>query len=673
MTDHPSVVGFFKALVTDQLISRAVEATVGAVVAGPLGAVLVPVVGKVIDYYGPSVANSAWRWLNGRPAEEACATLEAVANLDARTARSIIDTVVEETAPGAPPEAKSIARSYLASIPATLRQTLPRTPSGKSTCPAALLPRTEQDVFRLLPTFLPPYNAPCSLPGTPYQLHELLGTGGFGAVYKATVASEREGRALKFCLDPERTAVLKLEKDRLDRLVSDEGGRDWPENVVRLIGHNLEHETPFLVFEYVPDGDLGIHVRNVRVKSGRAMQPDEVFAVMRKLAFAVKHVHEKGLTHRDLKPSNILFAGQTVKLADFGMGAVVPRQHRAVSRQRSSAETTEEMRGGTWQYMSPEQKRNWKVTPHPTQDIYSLGVIWYQLLVDDFREEPGLSLDRRLTEQAVPAKHTELLKKCLDDRPGERPQNAGDLVDLIDRILRGADEEEARARLAVSRQKQAQEEATRREQEQADWTWARERGRGSIARYRTYLQKWPSGPHAPEARQEIERLEVEAEQQGRKFRLVAAHAGGGTAAGAVVLGGLGGLGGAIGWTTIVFPLLGLVLGAVVGALVGLMFSPFGGLYRQQYLGDCGHGERWAFGPVSEDVVKGFAVVGAVVGAIGGLVGVICCLNWIQIEYHVSRWEWTAGAGLLWGGLAGALIGLIAGLVFVFRKADTSDT
>jgi serine/threonine protein kinase len=657
MADSPSVKGFFKALVTDQLISRVVEATVGAVAAGPLGAVVVPVVGKVIEYYGPTVAGCAWRWIKGQPAVEACTTLEAVANLDARTANSIIDAVVEETAPNATPEAKSIAKSYLASIPATLRQTLPRTPSGKSTCPAALLPRNEQDVFRLLPTFLPPYNAPCPLPGTPYQLHELLGTGGFGAVYKATVSDEREARALKFCLDPERADILKLEKDRLDRLVSEEGERDWPENVVRLKGHNLDHETPFLIFEYVPDGDLGIHVQNLRVKHGRPMSPDEALALMRKLAFAVKHVHAKGLTHRDLKPNNILFAGQMVKLADFGMGAVVPRQNRAVSRQRSSAETTEEMRGGTWQYMCPEQKKNWKVPAHPTQDVYSLGVVWYQLLVDDFRDEPGVSLVDRLAEQAVPAKHTELLKKCLDDRPGKRPKSAGDLVDLIDRIIRRADEEEEEARQAAIQQRQAQEEANRRAQEQADWTRVQEQGRGSVGGYRSYLEKWPSGPNAWQAKREIERLVAGAAEQRRKTLLYTVCAMLGALAGAVVLGGLGGLLGAVGWTTIGFPIIGFVLAGGASACFIWWYTGFMNHINQECC--CGLGNS-----LSKEARKGFAVV---VGIIGGIAGISGAINILAQQPKGTVWEWGARPGALWGGLAGAALGLIAGLIFAARN------
>jgi serine/threonine protein kinase len=661
MVPSPSVQGFFQALVTEQLISRAIEVTVGMVVAGPAGAVAAPILSKAVEYYGLPVASRIWSWIKGQRPVEACTTLEAVANLDAQTARAIIEEVVERTAPGAIQEAKTLTKNYLASIPATLRQTLPRASSGKSTCPAALLPRDEQDVFRLLPTFLPPYNAPCPLPGTPYHLQELVGTGGFGAVYKATSQYESAPRALKFCLDPDRTAILKREKDRLDRLVKQEEGSAWPENVVRLIGHCLDHVTPFLIFEYVPDGDMGVHVQNLRVKLGRSLNSEEALALMRQLTLAVSQVHAAGLIHRDLKPSNILFAGLKIKIADFGLGAVVPHQGRTVSRQRSSAETTQEMRGaGSVLYMSKEQKRG--AAADPVQDVYSLGVIWYQVLVNDFSEEPGISLERRLAEQAVPAKHTELLKKCLDDRPGERPKSAGELVASIDRLVRRADEEEEAARQAAIRQKQAQEEATRRAQDEADWTKAQQQGVGG---YRTYLEKWPSGRNASNAKQMIERREAGAKELRRKVFLYSVFAMGGALAGATVLGGVGGLLGAVGWTSVVFLVIGLVSGAAVGAVIGLLLSPFGGIYKQKYIGDCSSGERYVFGPVSKDVVKGFAIVAGSIGAICGAIGVIVTM--IQPNYKAYFWEWTPGEGCFWGSAAGLVIGLVAGLILAFQR------
>ena len=497
MAESPSVKGFFKALVTDQLISRVVEATVGVVVGGPVGPVAATLVSKAIEYYGPAVANRFWAWIKGQPPLQACTALEAVANLDPRSASAIIDEVIEEAAPGAPSEAKRLAKNYLVSIPATLRQTLPRATSGKSTFPAALLPRDEREVYKLLPTFLPPYNAPCSLPGTDYQLQELVGTGGFGAVYKANLRFEHEPRAIKFCLDPERTHILIKEKEKLDRLMQQarEGGRGWPQNVVRLTGHNLDHETPFLIFEYVPDGDLSVHLQSLKAKQqGRDLTHDEVLNLMLQLARAVAHVHAAGLTHRDLKPSNILFDGPTIKIADFGLGAVVPHSGLSTARQRQTTETTQELRGaGSLLYMSREQKRG--AVAHQAQDVYSLGVIWYQLLVGDFSAELGASWKRPLGQRGVPDDHIKLLESCLDDEAAERPQNAGELADRLSGILTGSTLREQTAREEQSR-RQKQDSA-----EQADWEAARRDG--TAHGVESFLKRYPNGRYHQEARQKI--------------------------------------------------------------------------------------------------------------------------------------------------------------------------
>jgi serine/threonine protein kinase len=98
-----------------------------------------------------------------------------------------------------------------------------------------------------------------------------------------------------------------------------------------------------------------------------------------------------------LKPSNVLFAGKSLRIADLGLGAVMP-QGNVATRLRSIANTTQEARGaGTALYMAPEQKRG--ESQHTTQDVYSLGVIWYQLLVNDFNCSPGPTWRKSLEER----------------------------------------------------------------------------------------------------------------------------------------------------------------------------------------------------------------------------------------------------------------------------------
>src|SRR5262249_41461211 len=147
-----------------------------------------------------------------------------------------------------------------------------------------------------------------------------------------------------------------------------------------------DHPTPYLVYEYVPGGDLARWLAARRVAAERAPTPDEVLGLVTLVAEALAFAHERGLVHRDLKPANVLMGEPggvspgRLKLAAFGIGAVVSRQSAQVSLFRGA---------GTPLYMSPEQRRG--EAPDPRQDLYSLGVMWYQMLAGDVSRElhPG--------------------------------------------------------------------------------------------------------------------------------------------------------------------------------------------------------------------------------------------------------------------------------------------
>src|SRR5262249_58394174 len=113
------------------------------------------------------------------------------------------------------------------------------------------------------------------LPGTPYQLGELVGSGGFGVVYKATAPSlQHLTFALKFCLDRSMVALLQHERQTLERLIEASQGK-WTDRIVRLYGYDLDHATPFLVYEYVPGGDLTALLTNLQQQTGRGLTSDE--------------------------------------------------------------------------------------------------------------------------------------------------------------------------------------------------------------------------------------------------------------------------------------------------------------------------------------------------------------------------------------------------------------
>jgi WD40 repeat protein len=269
-------------------------------------------------------------------------------------------------------------------------------------------------------------------------LEELLGVGGFGAVYKATNRCEQHQppRAIKFCMEQSMVPTLHRERAILDRLMAVDG-QSWSSRIVRLYGFALDATPPFLVYEYVPGGDLTSRLLGTRQQTGRGFRPPLALELVRQVTEGLAFAHSQGLVHRDLKPGNILVSGATIKLTDFGIGGVMATHAvragaalPSLGAQVSIADQARLFRGsGTPLYMSPEQRRGDQ--PDPRHDLYSLGVLWYQLLVGDVSKEmhPGWP-DELREEFQVPQDHIDLIQRCVGYFP-KRPANAGEMLTLI--------------------------------------------------------------------------------------------------------------------------------------------------------------------------------------------------------------------------------------------------
>jgi hypothetical protein len=134
-----------------------------------------------------------------------------------------------------------------------------------------------------------------------------------------------------------------------------------------------------------------------------------------------------------------------------------------------------------------------------------------------------------------------------------------------------------------------------------------------------------------------------------------------SALGALTLGGVGWLIGVIGWTTIVFPLVGLLLGGGIGALAGAALGAVTSSYSSGRQPCC---EAYQWGPVSPEAVKGWAIICGVLGCIiGGLFGI----DYLYKLRPGSVWEWSAAAGAFWGGMPGAVLGMVVGLLVAAHK------
>ncbi len=191
----------------------------------------------------------------------------------------------------------------------------------------------------------------------------------------------------------------------------------------------------FIVTEYVEGETLRQRMASA---PQRRIRLSEALEIAAQVAAALQAAHEAGITHRDIKPENVMSRSDgLVKVLDFGLAKLSGARPSSQPSTSESLNTRSGMVMGTASYMSPEQARGEKVD-HRT-DIFGLGVMLYEMLAGRRPFEGATANDVMaavLTSEPVslgevtpevPASLCRIVQRCLEKRPGQRFQSAGDL------------------------------------------------------------------------------------------------------------------------------------------------------------------------------------------------------------------------------------------------------
>ncbi len=286
--------------------------------------------------------------------------------------------------------------------------------------------------------------------GVDWELVELLGVGGFGEVWKAR-NPHFDGVApvaLKFCLNPAAKARLLKHEATIINQVMHQGKH---KGIVPLLHTYLGADPPCLAYEYIDGGDLAGLIRGRR----GGLPARQAALVIQGLAEIVGFAHRLNppIVHRDLKPANVLVKPRSdgklsLRITDFGIGGLAIQQ--AVAQPRPASKTgaflTAAVHGAyTPLYASPQQMCG--DGPDPRDDVYALGVIWFQLLTGDLTtgRPGGEAWKKRLTDSGMTPDLVALLASCFEDRREDRPTNGAELAEKLDQALRAPVPASARA------------------------------------------------------------------------------------------------------------------------------------------------------------------------------------------------------------------------------------
>jgi tetratricopeptide (TPR) repeat protein/TolB-like protein len=261
--------------------------------------------------------------------------------------------------------------------------------------------------------------------GGRYEILQLLGEGGMGAVYKARDRELNRFVALKVIRPQLAASPAILARFKQELLLAHQVTH---KNVIRIYDLAEADGVKFITMEFIE----GVDLRHLLLEHGK-LPPAEAVEVIRQVCLALDAAHSVGVIHRDLKPQNIMQDKQgRILVMDFGLARSV----------ESEGMTQTGALVGTMEYMSPEQALGNELDQR--SDLFALGLIFFELLTGKvpYKAETALaSLLKRNQERAISAVELDLsipkgvsdiVAKCLERNLDQRYQNGQEILNDLD-------------------------------------------------------------------------------------------------------------------------------------------------------------------------------------------------------------------------------------------------
>jgi serine/threonine protein kinase len=272
-----------------------------------------------------------------------------------------------------------------------------------------------------------------------YELKEVIGAGGMGAVYLGYQAALNRSVAVKVLL----THLVNEEGyiERFNREAQIAAALEHP-HIIPIIDFGTQRGINYVVMRLLRGGTLAERVKQRQSASGQLLSLGEINDLLKQVGSALDYAHEQGVIHRDIKPSNIMFDDQgTAFLVDFGIAKPMDAAMQGLTMPGTSM--------GTVAYMSPEQWRGEDLTP--AIDQYAMGLVMYQLLTGrpPFESPPNAPyalMNKHINDMPtpihelrsdIPQEVTAVIAQAIAKQPGERWGTMTEFSRAFERSIRG--------------------------------------------------------------------------------------------------------------------------------------------------------------------------------------------------------------------------------------------